>query len=79
MTMATFIAIYGSVALIAALLSGIVAGFFKHRDWSYWMTVTVLFPPALAILLIMPKQSGSRKRESMEAQEARQLAREEQD
>jgi hypothetical protein len=72
--MATFIAVYGSIAVIAAIVAAIVAAV-KRRDYSYWATVTLLFPPMLAVLLIMPRNKGLRRgRESLEDQEERQLA-----
>jgi hypothetical protein len=72
--MAKFIAVYGSIAFIAAIVAAVIAAI-KRRDYSYWATVTLLFPPMLAVLLIMPKNGGPRRgRESLEAQEERQLA-----
>lgn len=74
--MATFVAIYGSIAFVAAVIAGLVAAIVKRRDWSYWATITLLFPPMLAVLLLMPKNPGPRPhRESLEDQESRQLAR----
>jgi hypothetical protein len=72
--MAKFVAVYGTIAFIAAIVAAVIAGF-KRRDYSYWATVTLLFPPMLAVLLIMPKSGGLRRgREGLEAQEERQLA-----
>lgn len=76
--MAKFIAIYGSFALIAALVAAIVAGLIKRRDPSYWATVTLLFPPMLIVLFLMAKNTGPRsRRETMDDEEHRQLSHEE--
>lgn len=77
--MATFIAIYGSVALLAAILGGIIAAV-KRRDVSYWATVILLFPPAILILLLMQSNRGPRpRRESWDEQEAREAGRDDTD
>jgi Na+/melibiose symporter-like transporter len=71
--MSRFVAIYGAIVLLAAVLAGIVAAV-KRRDVSYWMTMSILFPPAVILLFLMPKNVGPRpRREGMEAEENRQL------
>lgn len=76
--MAKFVAIYGSIALIAAVLAAIVAGLFKRRDPSYWATVTLLFPPMLIVLFMMAKNTGQRsRRESLDDEEHRQMSHDE--
>jgi hypothetical protein len=75
--MAKFIAIYGSIAIFASIIAGIFAAF-KRRNWSYWATWSLIFPPMLLVLFLMPKNSGPRpRRESLEGQEDRQLAHDE--
>jgi hypothetical protein len=77
--MVTFIAVYGSLMILSAALSGIVA-LFKRRDTSYWITASFLFPPALILLLLMPKNVRRlRRRETMDEQEARELRRDDGD
>jgi hypothetical protein len=77
--MAKFVAIYGSAMLIASVLAGLVAAM-KRRDVSYWMTISFLFPPAIALLFLMGKNTGPRpRRESLEAQEHRELRRDDGD
>jgi Na+/melibiose symporter-like transporter len=77
--MAKFVAIYGSAMLIASVLAGLVAAM-KRRDVSYWMTMSFLFPPAIVMLLLMAKNTGPRpRRESFEAEERRELRREDSD
>jgi hypothetical protein len=77
--MAKFVAIYGSVMLIASVLAGLVA-LAKRRDVSYWMTLAFLFPPAFALLFFMSKNTGPRpRRESLEAEERRELRRDDGD
>ncbi len=69
--MATFIAIYGCVALLASVLAGIIAGI-KRRDASFWAAWTLLFPPMLIMLAFMPKNTGPRpRRPSIDANEGR--------
>ena len=77
--MAKFIAIYGSAMLLCGIAAGFVA-YAKRRDVSFWMTTTFLFPPALVMLFLMAKNEGARpKRESLDAQEHRELRREDGD
>jgi hypothetical protein len=78
--MAEFFAIYGTAMLVASLIAGAIAGFWKNRDYSFWMTVCLLFPPALLLLLLMPKNTGARpRRPSLDEEEDRQLRAEERD
>lgn len=74
--MAKFIAIYGSVALLAAVLGGILAAF-KRRDVQFWITFCLLFPPALFVLFVMQSNSGPArpKRPSWDEQEAKEMGR----
>ena len=77
--MAQFVAIYGSIMLVGGILAGLVA-LWKRRDPSYWMTLAILFPPALILLFMMTKNTGPRpRRESLEAEEHRELRREDGD
>ena len=59
--MAKIIAIWGLVAIVSAVLAGIVAGA-KRRDHSFWAAWSFLFPPILLILLLMPSNKGPRPR-----------------
>jgi hypothetical protein len=77
--MAQFFAIYGTAMLVAGLLAGIVA-YVKRRDYSYWMTVSLLFPPAILLLLLMPTNKGARpRRPGLDEEEERENRREEHD
>lgn len=77
--MSTFVAIYGSLMLLASVAAGITA-WMKNRDVSYWMTLSLLFPPLFLILVLMPRNDGvRRRRESLEAQEERELRRDDGD
>ena len=55
------IAIWGIVAIVAAVVAGIVAGA-KRRDHSFWAAWTFLLPPMLLLLLLMPANKGPRLR-----------------
>jgi hypothetical protein len=57
--MAKFIAIYGTIAFLAATAAGIIAGM-KRRDYSFWAAWTLLFPPFIIVLLLLPKFTGVR-------------------
>jgi hypothetical protein len=77
--MAKFVAIYGSLMLVMSVFAGLLA-YAKRRDVSYWMTMSFLFPPAAFMLFLMSKNEGARpRRESLEAQERRELRREDGD
>ncbi len=77
--MAKFIAIYGSLMLLTSVVAGIIA-YAKRRDVSYWMTLAFLFPPFVIMLILMTKNVGARpRRESLEAQERREMHREDGD
>lgn len=59
--MVEWIAIWGVVAIVAAILGGIIAGI-KRRDHSFWAAWSFIFPPMLLILLLMPKNQGPKPR-----------------
>jgi hypothetical protein len=55
------IAIWGVVAIVSAIVAGIVAGT-KRRDHSFWAAWCFLVPPMLLILLLMRSNKGPRPR-----------------
>jgi hypothetical protein len=66
------IVIWGSIALAAALLGGILAGI-KNRDYSFWIAWSFLVPPFVLLLLFLPRQEGPRpRRPTLDEQERRQ-------
>jgi hypothetical protein len=78
-TFGTFVAVYGSFALVSAIVAGVIAAH-KRRDYSYWFTVTFFLPLMLVVLLSTPTNTGPRKRrETLEEEEDRQLAGAERD
>jgi hypothetical protein len=78
-SMAQFIAIYGVAMLVTSLAAAIIAGI-KRRDFSYWATICFLFPPALILLFLMPKNTGPRPRRiGLDEEEERQLRADERD
>ena len=69
--MAKFIAIYGLAIIVCAFAAGILA-WSKNRDYNYWATVSFLFPPALVMLALMPKNKHPpRSRPSLDEEDAR--------
>lgn len=57
-----WIVAWALVAITAALLAAILAGY-KNRDYSYWIAWSFLVPPAVIWLLVMPKYVGPRPRQ----------------
>lgn len=57
-----WIVIWGAVALVSAILSGLLAGW-KNRDYSFWMAWGFLIPILPPLLLaLMPRRQGERPR-----------------
>lgn len=54
MSTGMLITVYLSSALIAAIIASIVAPV-KNRHVGYWMIFAFLIPPAILILLLMPR------------------------
>lgn len=53
---------FGGVLMIASgVLGGFLAGY-KNRDVSHWGAICFLFPPALLVLLLLPRNLGPRPR-----------------
>lgn len=61
MTAVKIIVLWGAVALGAAIIGAIVAGT-RNRDHSAWAAWCFIFPPALLILLLLPRNTGPRPR-----------------
>jgi hypothetical protein len=59
--MLEIVAIWGLVAIVAAVLGMIVAGI-KRRDYSSWGFWCFVLPPLLLVLIVMPKNTGPRPR-----------------
>ena len=56
------VAIWGSLAIGAMLLAGILAAW-KNHDYSSWMAWAFLVPPAVLLFLFMPRRQGARPRQ----------------
>jgi hypothetical protein len=70
--MAKVIAVWGIVAVVSAIVAGIVAGM-KRRDHSFWAAWSFLVPPMLLILLLIKSNKGPRlRRRSIDEVEDRQ-------
>ncbi|MEL6873347.1 MAG: hypothetical protein AAFO62_11270 [Pseudomonadota bacterium] len=59
--MVGFIAIYGLAALVLAGLAGFLASA-KNRNISAWIAWTVILPPAILVLVLLPTHPGQRRR-----------------
>ena len=56
-----WIVAWGAVAIAAAAIAGILAGY-KNRDYSFWMAWSFIFPPMVLFLLLLPNYIGERPR-----------------
>ncbi|HXF52888.1 MAG TPA: hypothetical protein VNK52_02080 [Hyphomicrobiaceae bacterium] len=48
------IAIWGATAIAAAVAGGILANI-KNRDYSFWIAMSFLLPPAVVVLILLPR------------------------
>lgn len=60
--MMKIVVLWAGIATIAMVLAGILAGA-KNRDYSAWMAWSFVFPPALIVLMLLPKLKGRRPRQ----------------
>jgi hypothetical protein len=68
--------VYYALITVAALVLGLVLGWLKNRDAQHWAFYCFLFPPAVILLLLLPKHVGPRpKRTSWDEDHKRTLAR----
>ncbi|MEM7775816.1 MAG: hypothetical protein AAF732_09415 [Pseudomonadota bacterium] len=51
------IVIWGVVILIAGITGAFVASS-KNRDWSAWTAWSIIFPPSLLVLFLLPRNRG---------------------
>ena len=63
-----FIVFVATLMILSGILGGILAGF-KNRDYSYWIAMTFLMPPALIVLAFLPTRKGPRPRRPTLAEE----------
>lgn len=69
--MVKVIAIWGLVAIASGVLAALLAGV-KRRDHSFWAAWSVMFPPMLLVLLLMPTNQGPRpRRPTLDEEEGR--------
>lgn len=59
--MSAFIALYGLTMIVCAALGGLLARV-KNRDVSAWIAWGFICPPALIVLVLLPKYQGRRPR-----------------
>jgi hypothetical protein len=55
------IAIWGLVAISAAVAGGVIAAA-RNRDHSWWAAWCFVVPPMLILLLLLPRNAGPRPR-----------------
>jgi hypothetical protein len=59
--MVKVISIWGIVAILSAIVGGILARA-KNRDHSFWAAWSFLVPPMLLLLVLFPRNRGPRPR-----------------
>lgn len=67
-----FIALWGLVAVGAAIAGGIIAAA-RNRDHSWWAAWCFVFPPMLIVLLLIPRNTGARPKRPTLDEEDREL------
>lgn len=67
-----YIVLWGLVAIGAAILGAILAGI-RNRDASVWAAWCFVFPPAVLLVLLMPRHQGPRpRRPTLDEEDARE-------
>jgi hypothetical protein len=66
------IAVWGLIAIGAAVAGGIIAAA-RNRDHSWWAAWCFVLPPMLIVLLILPRNAGPRPRRPTLDEEDREL------
>ncbi len=61
MNAVAMIVLWAAVAVVTAVLAGILAGW-KNRDYSFWVSLTFLLPPLVLVILLLPRRAGPRPR-----------------
>lgn len=51
----------GVLMIVSGIAGAMLAGM-KNRDWSFWAAWSFVLPPALIVLLLLPKNAGPRPR-----------------
>lgn len=67
--MVEFVVLWGVTAIAAMLIGGLLAGL-KKRDYSFWMASSFIFPPAVALLLILPSLPERPPRRTLDEEDA---------
>ena len=67
-----WIVVWGAVATLAAFVAGFLAGA-KNRNVSAWAAWSFLVPPALIVLLLLPRNQGARARATTFDDDDRQI------
>ena len=53
---------FWGLAMLAGLALGPMISSWKNRDSSFWGFLSFVFPPAMLVLLVLPRLSGPRHR-----------------
>lgn len=56
------VVIWSLIAIGSAVLAAVLAGL-KNRDYSFWAALSFLLPPAVLVLLLLPRHRGTRPRQ----------------
>lgn len=62
------VVIWGAIAISAAVLAGILAGL-KHRDFSFWIGWSFLFPPMVIFLAFLPRLPVRPRRRTLDEED----------
>ena len=63
-----FIVLVSTAMILSGILGGVLAGL-KNRDYSFWIAWSFLVPPAILLLILLPKHKGPRPRRPTLAEE----------
>ncbi|MGI9423691.1 MAG: hypothetical protein ACR2PA_10895 [Hyphomicrobiaceae bacterium] len=71
MTTIAFITIVGGTMIVFGIIGAVIAGI-KNRDLSFWFAWSLLFPPSVLVLLVLPRIKGARpRRTSLDEEDTR--------
>lgn len=67
--MVEIVVVWGVIAITAMVIGGLLAGL-KKRDYSFWMAWSFIFPPVVALLLVLPAHHKRPRRRTLDEEDA---------